>query len=282
MLLGGIVMNNLTRFLAYLEMERGLSKNTIDSYKRDLLQFASYIKKDVTLVVPDDVSDFIVHRRQLGDSVTTTNRKLSAIKTFYKFMCNKKRMNHNPASAVEGAKKPSRVPRPIDKEDVERILNAPDNQRDKAMLYILYYTGARREEVSWIKVDDINFRRGYILLRGKGNKERIVPIHKKALNEIHKLLKEHDSEWLFPSRKTGNHISKRQVNDIVKKWAEKVGVDWVTPHKFRHSFCSHLYQSGADIKAIQDMAGHASSETTQIYTKVDNERNLMEYNKLFN
>lgn len=277
-------MELLDKFKVYLGTERNLSQNTVGSYERDLKQFIEFIEnslnKSVTEVNANDVSSFIVHRRSLGDTISTTNRKLSAIKTFYNFLVKKGFMEHNPASSVEGGKKPQRLPQPIDEEDIERLFNTVDNLRDRVMMEVLYATGCRREELAKMRVSDINFRRGYVRIIGKGNKERIVPIYPEALELISEYIATHDSEWLFPSPKNpDSHISCRQINNIIKRWARKAGVNNVTPHKFRHSFCSHLYANGADIKTIQDLAGHSSPETTNLYTKINHERNYIEYLK---
>lgn len=265
-------------FRTYLLSERSLSKNTADGYCRDINQFTDYISKPLTDVVQDDVSGFIVDRKNEGDITVSTNRKLSALKTFYKFMVRKGIMALNPAHLVEGGRKPKTLPKPVAIRDIDKMLAIIDNNRDKAMVHILYGSGVRREELGTIRRDAVNYDSEEITVIGKGNKERTVPIHPEALELIRKITKVEESEWVFPSRK-GGHLKNRQVNEIIGQWAKKAGLKGVTPHKFRHSFGSHLFSNGADIKAIADMMGHVSTETTQGYAGVSNTRNRSEYQK---
>lgn len=271
-------MKELILFKNYLEVERNLSHNTVNAYITDLKQFFSYTNKtSLKKITVEDIILFIVRLREQGCSTNSTNRKLSALKTFFKYMMKIGKVKSNPAELIESGKIEKRLPKPLTVSDIEKIINVTDNLRDKVMFEILYGTGIRREELVNIKVSDINFEQSIIRIFGKGGKERIVPIHKKALNMIKELIKEQNSIWLFPSPRKNNHLSVRQVNTIVEKWSIKAGIEKVTPHMFRHSFCSHLYENGAELKVIQDLAGHANPNTTQIYTKVSNQRNITEY-----
>ena len=270
----------LKGFRQYLLSERNLSKNTADSYQRDLQSFFDFLDKPVADVESVDVSDYIIERREHGLTVESTNRHLAAIRTFYKYMMKKGYVQLNPSENIEGGKRKQSLPQPVDYEDIELMFSLIDNLRDTVLLEILYGTGARRFEVAELKVKDVNFNRGYIKFLGKGSKERIVPINKAALALIKELADQHNSKWLFPSRKNkAKPISRRRINEIVQYWVKKAGLEDknITPHKFRHSFCSHLYQNGADLKTIQDLAGHSKADTTQVYTKVSNKRNFSEY-----
>lgn len=272
-------MRELEMFKVYMRDEKNLSINTVNSYSSDIEQFFKYAKKTIRTVKPQDISDFIIFLRNEGRSVTTTNRKISAIKSFYKFLIKNNLAKNNPANSVENGKLEQRLPKSIPVNDIEKIIGYADNLRDKTMLEILYGTGFRRFEVGSLKVNDIDFRSESITTIGKGNKERTVPINPTALSVIKEYLKDgHNSEWLFPSRKDrSKHISNRQINEIIKKCAEKANVSGITPHKFRHTFCSELFENGADIKTIQDMAGHGSINSTNIYTKISYRRNKEEY-----
>lgn len=274
-------MDYIGMFCTYLTAERNLSPNTEDNYRRDLLQFKQFISVPLTSVTPKHITDFIVNLREQGLSVSSTNRKLSSLKTFYKFMLIKGYMKENPAANIESGKREHRLPQPVSIEDIDKITNTIDNLRDKTMIELLYGAGLRREELTKIKVSDIDFTRGDIRVIGKGNVERYIPLNPVALELAKKQAESHNSEWLFPSRKTGGHISKRRVNEIVSYWVEKAGLKdkGITPHKFRHSFGTHLHQNGAELKTIQDMMGHKSANTTQLYTQVSNERNRQEYLK---
>lgn len=267
-------------FKMYLSGEKNLSDNTVDGYERDLNQFCEYLGRPIEEATADDVSNFIVSLRFKGMKVSTTNRKLSSLKTFYKYLVRKRIIEFSPAESIEGGKKEQRLPKPVDLEDITELFELIDNLRDRVMFEVLFATGVRREELASIKVNSINFRRGFISVVGKGDKERLIPMYPKALELCERLAKSHKSKWLFPSRKNkGNHISKRQVNEIVTKWVKEAGLKDkdITPHKFRHSFCTYLFDNGADIKTIQDMAGHESASTTNLYTKVSISRNKKEY-----
>lgn len=270
---GGICMKLLEDFCNYIMNEKNLSMNTVDGYGRDLSQFTSFIEKPVTKVTTEDVSSFLSHRRAEGDGVSTVSRKLSAIKSFYNFLVRRGKLKYNPASSIEGMKKPKRLPRPVDSEDIDSLLNMIDNLRDRTIFEVLYATGIRREELCAINIQtDINFRRGELRVVGKGDSERIIPLFPRTLDYIKSLSAEHGKEWLFPSIKTGGHIGKRQINEIVNKWTSAAGLEWVTPHKFRHSFATHLMDNGVDLGDIQELLGHSSPETTKIYAGVSKGR----------
>lgn len=270
---GGTYMKLLEDFCNYIMNEKNLSMNTVDGYGRDLSQFTSFIEKPVTKVTTEDVSSFLSHRRAEGDGVSTVSRKLSAIKSFYNFLVRRGKLKYNPASSIEGMKKPKRLPRPVDSEDIDSLLNMIDNLRDRTIFEVLYATGIRREELCAINIQtDINFRRGELRVVGKGDSERIIPLFPRTLDYIKSLSAEHGKEWLFPSIKTGGHIGKRQINEIVNKWTGAAGLEWVTPHKFRHSFATHLMDNGVDLGDIQELLGHSSPETTKIYAGVSKGR----------
>jgi site-specific recombinase XerD len=186
-------------------------------------------------------------------------------------------LNYSPADLIECGKMEQRLPKQLEQNDVLFIMSSIDNARDKAIVTLFYYTGIRREELASLKVVDVNFRSNFIKVFGKGSKERIIPVNKETLDLLVKL--NSDSKWVFPGRNK-NHISTRRVNDIILKWSNQLSIKF-TPHTFRHSFAGHLYERGADIKAIQDMLGHSNPSTTNIYTKTCVGRNKMEYNKLF-
>ena len=277
--MGGDFMNELTKFKSYM-LQRRLSPNTIDNYMRDLHQFFDLMGLDVDEVTQEDIYSYMAHLRDSGCAVSSSNRKLSALKTFYKFCVRNGIVAKSPAELIESGKVEKRLPVVLDSSEVDKFINASDSLRDRVIFEILYGTGVRREELISIKVKDINFRRGIIRVIGKGDKERLVPIHPAALRLIGELIKSQDSEWLFPSSKVkGQHMSKRRLNEIVKRYADKLGYEGITPHKFRHSFGTALFENGADIKAIQDMLGHASIDTTNIYAQVSVDRNQKEYLK---
>lgn len=272
------VVKELESFKFYLMAERNLSENTFLSYDADIRQFFAEVPKTIKQVKTEDVSAFIIKLRKDGLKVSSTNRKLSSLKAFFRFMVKKGIIKFNPAEPIDSGKMERLLPKPIDQENIEKLIAIADNSRDRLIFEILYGIGVRREELVNIKVKDINFARGYIKVYGKGGKERLIPIYPK-LAEMIKAFAGTSNGWLFPSRKfPGQHLSLRQVNEIVDKWVAKAGLKGknITPHKFRHSFCSHLFENGAELKTIQDMAGHSNANSTQIYTKVSNNRNRKE------
>lgn len=275
-------MKWLNNFITHLVLERNLSKNTADSYSSDINQFFDFTKKRLQRVTSEDVGLFIISLREQGYNVSSTNRKLSAIRTFYKFLLKKGVVKINPAELIDSGKSEKRLPKPVDQEDIDKLINAADNLRDKVIFELLFATGMRREEIRKVKVSDINFTRGFVRVIGKGNKERIVPIHPSAMNMVKELADSQTSEWLFPSRKNKDQcISNTTIFDIFNKWIKVAGLEGknITPHKFRHAFATALHENGADVLVLQNLLGHNSVSTTQIYTKVSMERNRGEYMK---
>lgn len=272
-------MNYVEEFKSYLVFVKNLSNNTAENYGRDVEQFLKFTKKKLKDITYTDVLKFIGYLRKQGNTTATTNRKLSAIKKFFKVMIQLGMLKSSPAEAVESGKLEKRLPKPIDHGDLDKLFEAAESLREKVILEVLYGSGVRREELIKIHINDVNFENGSIRIIGKGNKERIVPIHPEGMKLIRKLFMTHGSEWLFPSRKGGgkNHISKRQVNTIIENIVKRAGLKGITPHSFRHSFCTHLYQNGVELKVIADLVGHESTNTTSIYTKIDNVRNQTEY-----
>jgi integrase/recombinase XerD len=271
-----IVNKYLELFKEYMESERNLAGNTVSGYVSDMEQFILFINKPLNRITAVDVSDFVSHLKDTDCVVRTRNRKLSALRTFFRFMVRKDKMKYNPADTIEGGKVEQRLPQPIDEVDIDKMIALTDNLRDKVMLEILYGAGIRREELVMLKVNDINFNHGFLRIFGKGSKDRYVPLHPAALDLLREHLCTQDSEWVFVGR-YGSHLSIRQVNDIVVKYRTKIGMHKVTPHKFRHSFATHLFNNGAELKVIQDLMGHSNPSSTQVYTKVSNERNRTEY-----
>jgi integrase/recombinase XerD len=272
----------LLKFERYLK-QRNMSVNTLDNYIRDLKQFSNFIKVDIEKSTRDDINNFIYSMMDVGINPSTINRKISSIKTFFKFLCSEGLTEKNSSEFVEFSKVPKKLPKVPDTTDLLSVINRVDNERDKLILDILYCTGLRRFELVKIRLSDINFTRGFILVMGKGSKERVVPIHQTTLDRIKEYQETNKlTTWLFPSSKVLNApMSVRRLNEIVQYWANKVGVIGVTPHRMRAHLATNLYKRGADIKAIQDILGHESITTTNIYTKSDIDRTILEYNKMF-
>jgi integrase/recombinase XerD len=271
------------RFLDHLIVERGLSANTIESYGRDLAQFAAFLAKR-GVAEPRGIDEgclvgFLDALNKRKYAAASVARKLSAVRSMVKFLCAEREIQGSPLSKMESARPPKRLPKSLDIDEVDRLLAAPDIRddtglRDKAMLETLYACGLRVSELISLKVEDLDLRSGFIRCIGKGNKERIVPIGKTAGEWILAYVEgvrgklEHRSEFLFLT-KLGRPMSRVMFWKIIRKYSIQANVTKpITPHVLRHSFATHLLERGADLRSLQEMLGHASIATTQIYTHV--------------
>lgn len=274
-------------FMNYLIVECGLSENTIKGYKGDLRNFSNYLHERGAKRFQDlrakMIVNFIEKEKQRGLSENSISRSLVTIKMLYKYMIMESKISVNPMSSVNTLKLQKHLPEVLHYKAVEEILQAPDcndklGMRDKAILELMYATGARVSEVASIKVNWINFDYGYIRCQGKGSRQRIVPIGTEASKSIRKYLQEvrpflvkieGDEPLLFLSR-TGKKLRRENIWSVVKKYAIKAGIrSNVSPHTLRHSFATHLLEGGADLRSVQEMLGHSNIATTQIYTHID-------------
>lgn len=273
-------VNMLEKFLNYLDVEKNYSENTISAYKTDLEQFTKFILKDIEEVTRHDILNFLKYLKIQGYSPTTSNRKLASIKTFYKFLMVEGVVNVNPAELIESAKIEETMPRVVTPKEYEEIISVIDNLEDRTLIELLFTTGMRREEVVDSKKSDFIFDQEVLKINGKGRKERMVPIIPAIMPNTMLWLNEQYDELVFPSKiNKGEPNSTRWVNKVVRKWADKLGYTDITPHSFRHSFGTYLYENGADIKAIQEMMGHESVDTTNIYAQSSMKRNKQEFMK---
>ncbi len=274
-------------FLNYLIVECGLSDNTIKGYKGDLRNFSNYLQDEGIKQFQDlrakMIVSFIEKEKQRGLSENSISRSLVTIKMLYKYMIMEGKISANPMSSVNTLKLQKHLPEVLHYKAVEEILRAPDCNdklgiRDKAILELMYATGARVSEVASIKASWINFDYGYIRCQGKGSKQRIVPMGAEASKSIRRYLQEvrpllvkmeADEPLLFLSR-TGKKLRRENIWSIVKKYAIKAGIrSNISPHTLRHSFATHLLEGGADLRSVQEMLGHSNISTTQIYTHID-------------
>ncbi|MGQ3685866.1 MAG: site-specific tyrosine recombinase XerD [Candidatus Loosdrechtia sp.] len=272
-------------FLNYITVECGLSRNTIISYERDLKLFVAFLHArkipDFQDVRPDTITSFIISEKQRGISMNSVARAIVAVRMLYKFLFAEGRLQKNPLTSTDSPKLWKRLPGIIPHDKIDSLLSAPDVKtklgiRNKAILELFYATGARVSEVSAIQMDWINLAYGYIKCRGKGSKERIVPLGAKAIEAIKNYLttarpeikNNQNSIYLFLS-KSGKRLRRENIWVIVKNCALKAGIhEQVSPHKLRHSFATHLLENGADLRSVQEMLGHVNVSTTQIYTHV--------------
>lgn len=275
-------------FINYLIVEKGLSKNSIDAYNRDLLDFIKYLSglgiEDPAIPTTVEIVKYLGKLRGGGISPRSSGRKLTAIRMFYRFLNGEGYLKNDPTLLVELPKAISRLPKAISLDNVDVLLSVPETKkplglRDKAMLELLYATGLRVSELISLKPEDVNLDVGYLMAFGKGSKERVVPIGESAqawvkdyiLNGRPKLFKG-DSDYLFINR-SGKALTRQGFWKIIKSYAKKAKIEGsITPHTLRHSFATHLIERGADLRSVQMMLGHADISTTQIYTHVTTER----------
>ncbi len=276
----------LDTFYNYMLIERGLSKNTIDSYARDITKFSNFIynsvSKSLTECVNKDLLFFLAHLKEDGYSSKTIARNVSSIKSFYRFLHNENVIKQNPFIEIKTPRTEKRLPDVLNEDEVMLVLNAPDvndniGLRNKTLFEVLYATGLRVTELISLTVNNVNLEAGFLIVMGKGSKERIVPMGEEAVSWIRRyladsrsnILKNTISDFLFLNR-YGKPLSRQGFWKIIKKYCLIAGITKkVSPHTFRHSFASHLLGGGADLRSVQTMLGHSDISSTQIYTHID-------------
>jgi integrase/recombinase XerD len=275
-------------FLDYIVVEKGLSKNSVDAYRRDLVKFEGFLKLrcgDVIDARREDIISFMTSLREGGLSSRSTARSMVAVRMLYRFLKGERYIDALPTENIELPRSFRTLPDVLSPEEVERLIKSPDTKepigmRDRAMLELLYATGLRVSELVGVEVNRLNLEVGFLVVLGKGSKERVVPMGEIAMDWIKgyirsarvKTLKGRESEFLFVTARGGN-MTRQGFWKIVKKHALKSGIyKKITPHTLRHSFATHLLEGGADLRSVQTMLGHADIATTQIYTHINSER----------
>ncbi|MBL4666456.1 MAG: site-specific tyrosine recombinase XerD [Sneathiella sp.] len=277
-------------FLEMLVLERNAAANTIEAYSRDLEDFSSYIggaDRYFSTVSSDDISAYIRSLALQGLASATQARRLSAIKQFFSFLLSEEFRRDDPAMNVDAPKGVQRLPKYLSVKEVDTLLekcsgHTPDKLRMAALLQTLYATGMRVSELVSLKFPPLAKDENFLIIRGKGDKERLVPMNKTAKKAIAHYLEfrsnflkvnEH-SPWLFPSRSKEGYLTRQRFGQLLKELAQETEIDpkRVSPHVLRHAFASHLLANGADLRSLQKMLGHADISTTQIYTHVLSER----------
>jgi integrase/recombinase XerD len=275
----------LLQFLDHLTVERGLAAASVDAYRADLRRFFEGCKKAPKEVGREDVSAFLARERAEGHSAATAARRLVALRTFYRFLQLERQVQEDPTENVESPRGLKRLPQYLTAEEVERLLASPDvggptGVRNRAILEILYATGIRVSELTGLTLERYNPEAGYILVMGKGSKERVVPLGEVAQDWVEryraesrpKLLKRGASRALFVSTR-GAAMSRQMVWIVIGACARQAGITkHLSPHTLRHSFATHLLEHGADLRSVQLLLGHSDISTTQIYTHVEQER----------
>lgn len=266
-------------YMNYLIIERQLSSNTIDAYKRDLYSFFNYVKKGYKHIDKKDIINYIT---SLDINPKSINRHIVTLKNYFNFLEKNSMINVNPMEDITGLKTKKSIPRVLSEEDIDKLLDMdPKNAfeyRNKAMLELMYSSGLRVSELLNLNVNDIDFDLNIVRIFGKGSKERIMPINEIATSYLYEyiniyrktLLKNKVNDILFLNSR-GEKLSRQGFFKILKEIAREKGINKdLSPHTLRHSFATHLLNHGADLRSIQTMLGHENIETTQIYTHVSN------------
>lgn len=277
----------INNFIEYLKYQRNYSNFTCNNYRKDLNEYNSFIssnKINYKNMDYNEAKEYVIYLNKKNDSKSTISRKLSSLRTFYKYLVLNNKVESNPFLLVSSPKKEKRIPKFINYNNMEEILNVPniktkEGQRERVILEVLYASGVRVSELVNIKLKDIDFKNKNILIFGKGSKERLVSFGDYALEYINLYLKEGrnlfldgvKSDYLIVGKKSEKLTTRRIeqiIDDIIKRTSIKLNI---TPHMFRHTFATHLLDNGCDLLVVQELLGHASLSSTEIYTHVSNE-----------
>lgn len=277
---------DIVKFLKYLKIEKNYSDNTYKNYEKDLLEYQEYLNKeniDITKTSYKLVRKYLTYMFDKNYSKKTISRHISTLRSFYKYLKEEKIIKNNPMLLISNPKLDKKLPNFLYYDELEILLNIPDKEnilglRDSLILELLYSTGVRVSELVNIKMKDINFNEKRILILGKGNKERYV-LYGNTLQELLELYLKNSREVLNKNseylilNKNGEKITDRGIRLIINKILRKGELDYhVSPHTLRHTFATHMLENGADLKSVQELLGHSSMSTTQIYTHITNER----------
>lgn len=293
--------NHLEEYLHYLKIERGLSENTIQSYKRDLSQYFSFLdEKEISSWEQVDrylVLDFLEFLRNEGKSSATIIRMVSSLRKFHQFLRQERMTDNDPMQHIDTPKKTQRLPKTLSIKEVEKIIESPDTNdalgiRDRAILEVMYATGLRVTELITLKLDDLHLSLGLLQTVGKGDKERIIPLGDVAIKWVNLYLEKSRPELLAKNKKDktnilflnykGEGFTRQGIWKNLKVYVIQAGIEKeVTPHTLRHSFATHLLENGADLRVVQELLGHADISTTQIYTHISKKRMADVYKTYF-
>ena len=278
----------IKQFEEYLQLEKSLSRNSVEAYLRDIHKLTQFLDSKGYQISPLDlqpavIREFLEWINELGMRVHSQARILSGIRAFYKFLIMEDMLDADPTDNVEAPKLDRKLPDTLSFHEIEELFGAidvstPEGTRNKAMLETLYSSGLRVSELVELRLSHLYEAMGFLKVTGKGNKERLVPIGRDALKYIgiyrdeircHLAIKKGHEDFIFLNRR-GAKLTRVMVFTIIKDLAKKIGLNkQVSPHTFRHSFATHLIEGGADLRAVQEMLGHESSTTTEIYTHLD-------------
>ena len=280
----------IDEYINYIYIEKKLSNNTKDAYKRDLISFSNYLNnKEISKINSSDIKSYIKHLNDIKDKDRTIARKIVSVRTFFDYLMMNKIIKENPCEKIESPKLRKSLPKVLSIEDVNKLLslkaNTPLEYRNKAMIELMYDAGLRVSELVNLEINNINLKDCYVRCFGKGKKERIVPLGDIAVEVLDKyiniyrdsLLKGYFTDKLFISS-YGKGITRQGFFKILKSEAQKAGITKeFSPHTLRHSFATHLLEYGADLSSISELLGHENIKTTQIYTHISNNKKRKDY-----
>ena len=279
-----MIVQLISEYLNWLEVERGLSRNTIDAYKNDLIGFFDYFRNIENLdeIKRNNFSEYTMFLASNNISASSITRKIASIKGFFKYVSANREIKANPALAINSPKLPKRLPKVITFEEIKKLLNNRLTVKEKAVFELLYATGLRVSELVNLEIKNVDFKNNLIKTTGKGSKERFVPVGKKAKAALNEYLKQR--ELILKTKFGSNHkenaifindngkkITRQWVYNFIKKQGETIHKQ-ISPHTIRHSFATHLLENGADLRAVQELLGHSSVVTTQLYTHISKKR----------
>ena len=276
------------RFLDAIWMERGLSKNTLAAYRANLMALARWLAQQTVSLVDASRShllDFIAWRVESGARPRSTARQLSSFRRFFRYLVREGKRSDDPTAKIQMPKIGRTLPKSLSEEEVESLLHAPATDdplgfRDRTMLEVLYATGLRVTELINLRYPQVNLNQGVVRIKGKGNRERLIPLGEQSIDWLKRftegprgeILLERQTDYLFPTRR-GERMTRQAFWHIIKRYARAAGVEKdLSPHTLRHAFATHLLNHGADLRVVQMLLGHSDLSTTQIYTHVARER----------
>lgn len=273
-------------FETYMRLEKSLSPNSIEAYLNDISKLEDFFTKMNKETFPaqvqySDLKDFLIWFNKDNKNSRTQSRVLSGIRAYFKFLLIEGEVTENPSALIESPKIGLKLPEVLSIEEIDRMievidLSRPDGHRNKAIIETLYGCGLRVSELTGLKLTDIHYKECYVIVTGKGSKQRLVPVSAKALKEIDLYMADRnrlpvikDGNTLFLNRR-GGRLTRVMIFTIIKELAARAGIRKnISPHTFRHSFATHMIEAGADLRAVQEMLGHESILTTEIYTHID-------------
>ena len=272
-------MQILAEYLEYLDVEKGLSENTREAYRRDLGEFLNFCGCKVQDVKRSNLNSFILKLREDKYSPTSVARKIASLRGFFKWLCANEICKSNPALTLEQPKLPQKLPKVMTIEEIETILKQNLTPEQKVIVELLYGCGLRVSELVNLNLNDIDINAKYLQCMGKGSKERIVPIGKKAIKAIKNFLPYREfilNKYMLASKKlliteTGREITRQDIYNFIKAQGERIHKH-ISPHTLRHSFATHLLENGADLRIVQELLGHSDVSTTQLYTHISKKR----------